>query len=492
MAVGVVIQRTAVAGPPYPEPRPSAQSFFAGLAERGPAVDVVRIASLNAFEATYGQRPAYGNLYDAIATYFGEGGGSAIIARVVGGDATEGSLSTPLPDRHAETPAPTLQVTAQGPGEWSADLSVSIADGTVPNTFTLVVLYGGLEVERYANLTDPQAAVARTSGSGWVRLSDLASETTAPSNNPAVTVAPVSLSAGTDDRGEVDAAALVAALARFGAQYGDGAVCIPGGGDSTHAGLIAHAQGHNRVAILATAQGSTPSQLATLADSLSGVGAEHAGLFGPWVNIRDAYGGLLTVPPEGYVCAARARGHREVGPWQAPSGERSRSNTVVSPDQVFDTLTGGNLEAAKVNPILLAPSSGVRLYGWRSLSADTENWALLTGIETINRIVVAAYAELDPLVFSAIDSKGHLLGQVEGALQGIVAPMAALGGLYAWTEISASGQSTPVDPGWRITVDASREVASGNRVVATLAVRVSPTAVLIELTVSKVGITRRF
>lgn len=488
MAVGVVIKRTAAAGPPFPEPRPSAHAFFIGLAERGPATDVRRVTSLAEYEAIYGPRPSYGNLYDAVRTFFGEGGGGCYVARVVGPAATEGSLATPLNDR-AETPEPTLQVTAQGPGAWSAGLTVHIADGSVPDTFTLTVAYLGVEVERFANLPDPQAAVARTSGSGWIRVSDLASATVAPDNNPATTPTPIALSAGTDDRASVDAAALVAALARFGEQYGDGAVAIPGGGDSTHAGLIAHAETHNRIALLATAQGTTATQLATLANSLD---SEYAGLFAPWVHIRDTYGGLLAVPPEGYIAAARARAHREVGPWQAPAGERARSNMVVSPDQVFDSVTTAALEEAKVNPITPA-TSGVRLYGWRSLSSDSENWRLLTGAEVVNRIVVAAGQQLDPLVFSAIDARGHLLSRVEGTLQGIVEPMAAAGGLYPWIEqAAATGQPVTVDPGYQITTDSSREVASGNLVIATLAVRVSPTAALIELTVTKVGVTRRF
>jgi phage tail sheath protein FI len=488
VAVGVLIQRTAAAGPPFPEPRPSAQAFFVGLAERGPAVDVVRVTSLADFEAHYGVRPSYGQLYDCVATFFSEGGGAATIARTVGPAATEGSLATPLGDR-AGTPVPTLQITARGPGAWSANVTVAVANGTVPNTFTLSVSYLGIEVERYANMPDPQTAVARTSGSQWVKVADLASATTAPNNNPAVTVSPVALAAGTDDRAAVNAAVLVAALGRFGAQLGDGAVAIPGGGDSTHAGLITHAMATNRTALLASAKGSTSTQLATLANSLN---SEYAGLFAPWINVRDAYGGLLAIPPEGYVAAVRARAHREVGPWQAPAGERARSKTVVSPDQTFDSVTAAALEDAKVSPILPA-QTGVRLYGWRSLSSDTDNWRLLTGIEVINRIVVAAGAELDPLVFSAIDAKGHLLSRVEGALQGIVAPMAAAGGLYPWIELAAgSGQPVQLDPGYSITTDSTREVASANKVIATLAVRISPTAALIQLTVTKVGVTRRF
>ncbi|HZE02611.1 MAG TPA: hypothetical protein VE155_12685 [Pseudonocardiaceae bacterium] len=487
MAVGVTVTRTAAAGSLFPVPVPSASYFVAGLAQRGSATAVTRVTSMADFEATFGTRPSYGNLYDDAATFFAEGGGEAYVARVVGPAATSGALATPLNDR-AGTPVPTMQFTAQGPGSWSSDVTIAILAGTVPNTFTVSVAYLGVEQERYANLASPQDAIAKMSGSAWVVPTDLASVTAAPNNNPAVTGSPVALAAGADDRSSVTSTMLVAALARFGPQFGDGCVAIPGGGDTTHAGLIAHAAANNRTAILVSSRGAGSTQLSTLAASY---GSEYAGLFAPWIQIRDSFGGLNTIPPDGYVAAVRSRAHRQVGPWQAPAGDRSKSVTVVAPDQIFDQVTSGALEDAKVNPIL-ATAGGVRLYGWRSLSSDLPNWRLLTGIDVINRIVVAAQQSIDPLIFDTIDARGHLLARVEGVLLNIVQPMAALGGLYPWIDVDSGGQPVLVDPGYIVTTDPSRDVASGNRVRATVGVRVSPTAVLLELTVTKVGVTRQF
>lgn len=487
MAVGVAVTRTVAAGSLYPIPVPSASYFTVGLASRGSATAVTRVTSLADFENTFGTRPSFGNLYDDIATFFAEGGGEAYVARVVGPAATSGALATPLLDR-AGTPVATMQFTAQGPGAWSSNVAISILNGSVPNTFTVSITYLTIEVERYANLASPQDAITKMSGSAWVTVTDLASVTAAPNNNPAVTSSPVALTAGADDRSSVTSSLLVAALTRFGPQYGDGCVAIPGGGDATHAGLIAHATGNSRLAILVSARGAGTTQLATLAASYA---SEYAGLFAPWLQTRDAYGGLNTIPPDGYVAAVRSRAHRNVGPWQAPAGDRSRSVTIVAPDQIFDQATSGALEDARVNPILPV-AGGVRLYGWRSLSVDIVNWRLLTGIDVINRIVIAAQRQLDPLIFDTIDARGHLLSRVEAVLLGIVQPMAALGGLYPWIELDSGGQPAQLDAGYQITTDPSRDVASGNRVRATVGVRVSPTAALLELTVTKVGVTRRF
>lgn len=489
MAVGVTVTRTASAGQLFPVPVPSASYFVVGLAARGPSAAVTRITSMAQFENTYGTRPSYGNLYDDVSLFFAEGGAEAYIARVVGPAATSGALATALLDR-AATPLATMQFAASGPGSWSSDVTINILAGTVPNTFSVSILYLGIEVERYANLTSPQDAVTKMAGSAWVIPTDLASATVAPNNNPAVTVTSVALSAGTDDRASVTATVLVAALARFGPQYGDGCVAVPGGGDTTHAGIIAHCAANNRTGILVSARGAGTTQLATLAASYTSNG-EYAGLFAPWIQTRDVFGGLRTQPPDGYVAAVRSRAHRQVGPWQAPAGDRSRSLTVVAPDQLFDQVTSGALEDAKVNPILPV-SGGVRLYGWRSVSVDLPNWRLLTGIDVINRIVVAAQRGLDPMIFDTIDARGHLLARVEGVLRGIVGPMADAGGLYPWIQSDASGAPVQFDPGYLIATDPSRDVASGNQVNATVAVRVSPTAALLALTVTKVGVTRRF
>lgn len=478
----VVVTTGAVAGPSTPTRAPSSTYFVTGLAERGPTTGAERVTSLQDFVDKFGQRPAFGNLYDDVRTFFEEGGTRAYVARVVGPAATVGTLATPLQDR-AGTPVATMQVTAKGAGQWSSRVKVQVADGSIEDTFTLRVLFDDVVVESYVNLRSPQEAVSRAASSNWVTVSDLGSATVAPDNNPAVTVSPVALAAGTDDRTNVTAVEMVAALARFTDNLGDGSVAIPGGGDAVHAGLIEHANTYYRTALLSTARGTTRDDLVALAASYD---EPRAGLFAPWVQIPDGFGGARAIPPDGYIAGSRARAIEAVGPWQAPAGERARFRFVSAVDQVFSDADSSTLDDGKVSAII-----GNRLYGWRSLSEDSINWFLLTSADVLNHVTVRARDAVSGDVFATIDAKGHLLSSISGRLEGIVAPIASVGGLYPWFDEN-SGEM--LDPGYKIVANSTnnpRAVAAQNRVFADVGIRPSPSAALILLSVTNAGVLAR-
>lgn len=481
---GVKVLTGATAGPSAPNRAPSATYFVVGLAERGPTDRAVRVSSLAEFERVFGVRPSYGSLYDDVALFFQEGGGRAWVLRTVGGAATTGALASPLMDR-ASTPVATLSVTATGPGAWSSGLTVQVANGSITNTFTITVRYQGVVVETWANLRNPQEAVSRSTRSNWVRIADLASASAVPTNNPAV-LAATALAAGTDDRGAVVAATYVAKLPLFEAGFGDGAVAIPGIGDTVHAGLIAHADAYNRTALLDTARGVVKADLLALAASYD---AKRAGLFAPWVKIPDGFGGTRSIPPTGYIAASRARAHETTGPWRAAAGNITLSSFVAAPDQVFERVDSDELNNGKVNIVIGVPG-GVKNYGYRSLSSDTANFGMLTGSDMINRVVIAAQDQLEGFVFGVIDAKGHLLASIEGTLEGIVKPMADLNGLYPWIDAESGDQ---LDPGYKIDTQTvnNRETAAANEVYANLSIRVSPVGELVFLTVTKAGVLAR-
>lgn len=482
---GVVVTTGAVAGPSAPTLAPASTYFAVGLAERGATDRAVLVRSFQEYEALMGGRTSYSALYDDLKTFFEEGGTRAYIGRVVGAAATTGTLTGGLLDRHATTPVATLNVSARNPGSWSSRLSVQVFDGASTGIFRIKVFLDGQVVRDYTNLHNPAEAVSRMSGDPYVVVTNAGSATTAPLNNPAALGSPVALTAGTDDRASVDADDYVAALARFTDGLGDGAVAIPGIGPSVHAGLIEHADANNRIALLCEAR---DADKATLIDTAAALDAQRAGLFAPWVRIPDGFGGLKAISPEGYVAAARARAHGIAGPWQAAAGENSKARYVAAPDVTYTKGDAEELDQAKVNAIITLAES-TRLYGWRSLSEDADNWALLTGADTVNRVVVEAYKQLEPYLFGVIDAKGHLLGQIQATLMGIVIPMADANGLFA--RYAEDGE-TVLDPGYRVNTSESLNPVSSlaqNRVLAELGIRVSPTAALITLTVTKAAVT---
>lgn len=486
---GVVVTTGAVAGPSAPTIAPASTYFAVGLAERGDTTKATLVRSFAEFEAAFGGRTTYSALYEDLKMFFEEGGTRAYATRVVGGAATTGALTGGLKDRTVSSPPATLNVSARNAGAWSTKIKVQVLDGAAADTFRIRVYLtdsGGVDrlVRDYTNLHNPQEAVSRMSGDPYVRVTDAGSASVAPVNNPVV-VGPVALSAGADDRAAVVAGDYVTALGRFEIGFGDGAVAIPGLGPSVHAGLIAHADAYNRLALLVEDRDSDTD---TLLDTASQLDAKRAGLFAPWVMVPDTFGGSKTISPEGYVAAARARAHGAAGPWQAAAGENSKARYIVAPDVVFSAAQGNDLDDGKVNVIRTVAGS-TRLYGWRSLAADEDNWAYLTGADVVNRVVTEAYLQLEPYLFGIIDAKGHLLAKVAGTLEGIVLPMANAGGLFARFDPNNGDQ---IDPGYRVNVGSDLNPVGSlalNQVIAELGIRVSPTAAIVQLTVTKAAVT---
>lgn len=480
---GVAVTVGAVSGPSAPTLAPSSKYFATGLAERGATDAPTRVTSFAQFQELFGARTTYSALWDDIKTFFEEGGTEAHVARVVGPAATTGTLTGGLQDQQG-TPATTLNVSARNAGAWSSGLTIQVLAGPTAATFRIQVRLNGVLVHDWTNLSSPAEAVSRSETSPYIKLTNAGSTGVAPTNNPAV-VAATALGAGTDDRASVTATHYVNALALFTTELGDGAVAIPGIGTTVHAGLIAHADAYNRLALLAAASNTDK---ATLISTAAALDAKRAGLFAPFIKVPDEYGGTRTISPEGYVAAVRARAHG-IGPWRAPAGEMAVARYVVGPATVFSATDGNDLDAAKVN-VIRSVSRTTRLYGWVSLAADRDNWGFLTGADTVNRVVTEAYAQLEDYLFGTIDARGHLLGKVAGTLEGIVAPMAEADGLYARLD-PADPTGPPLDPGYRVRVlDINPvEVSAQNKVLAELGIRVSPTAALVQLTVTKAAVT---
>lgn len=483
---GVSVTTGTISGPSAPARAPSSTYFAAGLTERGPVtapLPTSAIFSFAQFTALFGARPSFGTAWDDIKTFFQEGGTRLYFKRIVGPAAAAGALGTPLADR-AVTPDDTLTVTAASPGAWSSRVGVKVLDGPTAATFRVQVLFDSVVVEDFTNLTSPQNAISKINATSlYIRLADAGSVSTAPTNNPVATGV-LTLAAGSDDRASVLTSHYVASLDAFGAGLGDGAVALPGIGTSVHVALIAHADATNRIAILAGARGDNKATMSAYAASID---AKRAGYFAPWVQIRDDFGGVRAISPEGYVAACRARAHESVGPWRAAAGENAKARFLVAPDQEFTPADANDLDAAKVN-VIRTLAGATRLYGWRSLSADVDNWGMLTGADVINRVVTEATAQMEQYVFDVIDSSGHLLATVTGTLTGIVLPMATAGGLFAGHD--ASGDQ--VDPGYRVIADETLNSTASlalNKILAQAAVRVAPTAAMVEILVSKAGVT---
>lgn len=484
MTVGVIVKTATRSGTTKAITAPGGTYFPIGQAERGRTDAAVQIRSMQDFVNNFGARVTYGALFDDLNTFFSEGGANAFVTRVVGPAATKGTLT--LVDR-AGSPLSTLRVDALGAGAGSANIKVEVVAGTSSGTYRVnlydLTVSATTPLEIYNNLLTPANFATASANSLLVRATDLGSATAAPNNQPAL-ISPTVLSTGTDDRASIVASNYTTAMTLLTADLGDGAVSVPGVGPSVHAALVAHVTANDRIALLTAARGETTSNLKSFAAAQN---SEFSGLFAPWVTIPDDAGGSRSISPEGYVAAKRNLAAETEGPWRAPAGEIAEAQFVTGLDQVFDIPTANDLNDARVS-VIRTVGGTTRLYGWRSLSTDENNYALLTGRDVLNRVVIASLAALEPFVFSSIDGRGVLFKRVEASLAGICEPMRQAGGLF---ENIDPNSNVILDKGYAVSCDATINTPTTlalNELIARVSIRVSPSAELIMLTVIKAGI----
>lgn len=492
MRPGVEINSRA-ARAPRGEVTETGRLFFAAFTERGPSNEAVAIRSLDDFIATFGERVAFGLGYDTADVFFAEGGGEAIVARVVGPAPVLASIM--LQDR-AGAPLPTLRIDAVSAGDWAngaaGGLRVDVENGTVADTFRIIVELDGVEVERFDNLTMDGAAdrYAPTilATSDFIRGVDQNSGTPAPNDNPAL-VANQNLAGGTDDHVNAVDAQWLDALDLFARDLGPGQVAAPGRSTAaSHAQLIAHARANNRTALLDSVDVADRATLLAAVEVDAAVAdVDRSGFFGSWFDAPAPEAGGATRAIPGSVVAAglaaRLDAERGVAGF-APAGDRGvcryctdvRSPAVPLSDDDITELTEAGVNMGRV-----FRTRGVQLYGFRTPSADPE-WQQLTW----QRERMALEAEANDIalgfVFENVDRQGHTFARLNGALVGMCDRHYAAGVLYG---------ETPQDAFRVDTSDAvNTPVTIGNgEIRAAIFARFSPFGELVRIDITKVPLT---
>jgi hypothetical protein len=135
------------------------------------------------------------------------------------------------------------------------------------------------------------------------------------------------------------------------------------------------------------------------------------------------------IPPDGYVAAKRALAHNQTGPHQPAAGLLSKARFVTGVASDVDAAAGDTLDAAGVNAIRIIANS-VRIYGARSCSSDSANFRYYTAQDVLNTVVVQAYSQLDDLLFSVINGRNTVYGDVQSRLISLLEGLRLLGALY--------------------------------------------------------------
>jgi phage tail sheath protein FI len=210
-------------------------------------------------------------------------------------------------------------------------------------------------------------------------------------------------------------------------------------------------------------------------------------MYYPWVSIPSGSGTTLTVPPEGYVAAVRSKMHNRIGSWQPFAGINSEAGFATGVATGMGRTQAQTLDDSRVNAIRIIAGT-VRIYGARSHSLNTTQWRFITHRDTVNYVVEECQVALEPLVFSTINGRKTIYGDIATALKSVLEPIRIAGGLYEGFD--SFGRQT--DYGYTIRVDDGINPVSqleSGLVRAQVGVRISSIGDKIEVTVTKSNLT---
>lgn len=482
---GVVISTALRTGPSVPLVNAASQAFFVGLAKRGPSNEAVLCTSLEEFEGVFGGYASWSLLHPTVEMFFEEGGTQCYISRVVGGDASTGTLE--IDDASSD---PCIVLNANGPGDWSSDISAQVVAGTVSGTFAVKIFVDGTQVATTGNCTSAAQAIGKLNLHVEASKYIIASEGTS-TDAPATMGSAASLSAGDDDRGAVVDADYAAGLDLFNDALGTGAVSCPESyGSTVYSALLTHANAYSRIALLHGASNASISGIKSFAQTViaNEDNLEHGALYFPWVYAPTAVNGVnRLLPPDGYVAAKRSKVVNTTGAHVPAAGINSEANFVNGVVTDIDRTNGDSLDEQSVNAIRVI-SNTVRIYGARSLSQDTTNFRFVTSQDVVNGIVTDAYRALEPLVFSPIDGRGAVFAGVEARLISILEGYRISGALFE--AFNANGQR--LDYGYTVkcdgTLNPAAQLAEG-KIKAKVGVRVSSVGDKIDVEIVKSSLT---
>lgn len=264
--------------------------FVTGITERGRTNAPVLVKNIAGYVAEYGERVSYGYLYDALQTFFEEGGNQAYVGRAVGPSPVVATITAK--NGSSEN---TLKISAASAGVYGNSIAVVIVGASTTRVYQ--VKYNGVVVEESPSFTTNAEAVSWAAGSSYVRFEDL--------GKGLPSAATKELASGTDDHENITETQWSTALALFGKSLGPGQVSSPGRTTAeAQKNLLTHASTYNRVALLdgtdTATVGTLTAQAATLREQST---ARYGGLFAPWAVIPGlTLGTTRTVP----YCAVQA------------------------------------------------------------------------------------------------------------------------------------------------------------------------------------------
>lgn len=456
----------------------TSNAFFVGFTERGSATEPILARSLTHAIEQIGDRTGVAlPLWDALDTYFREGGSIAYISRIVG--------PTPVLATHtfAAATGNSFRADAASYGAWGNDITVAV-DATGA-TFVVTVSYLGDVVATSPALNDVTELIAWAASN----VSDFITVTDLGDGDPVD--ASSALAGGTDDHTNATDATRQAALARFGKDLGPGQVLAPGiTTTQAAADLVAHATANNRRALIDLADNAAAATVAAAATALRGQpnnGDRYAAAYAPQVIVPGlTIGTTRTVAASAFAAGKIAQSEANGNPANAAAaGKRGRADYAVGvsqpgwTDDERDTLNESSVNVIKeINGV---PT----VYGNRSLISPliAEDWKSFSGSRQVMAVAAAADEVMADYDFEQIDGKGTIFSKLQGDLSGKACmPFFLANALYGETPEDAFTVNTGPDVNTPTTI-------ANEEIHAQIGIRVSPVGELLEVEIVKVPVS---
>jgi hypothetical protein len=386
------------------------------------------------FENLYGGFTPNAMLAHAVYGYFNNGGSMAYIVRIPNTEPVmePSTLTLPAVDRAL---GEALEVTSSEPDP-QRRLAVAIEavesdEEDAPEAFNLVVLEGGEAVEMHENVTlapgdrnvDTVVNAASTRVATKVKIDDaavLAAATVRPGIFPLVAPAPLPVpvkpkaftgneTSRTGINGLVIAEDVTMVMVPdliTAATKEDGSVDL-GMWKSVQTALISHCEGQaNRMAILDAPPGMSVQQMKEWRSDVAMYDSQFAAMYYPWIKVDNpaATNGdtELLVPPCGHMAGIWARTDDTRGVWKAPANEVIRGALDV--ELGITKVEQGLLNPIGVNCIRPFGTRGIRVWGARTLSSDTD-WTYINVRRLFNMIETTILNGTQWVVFEPNDMK---------------------------------------------------------------------------------------
>ncbi|HST43094.1 MAG TPA: hypothetical protein VLK58_26445 [Conexibacter sp.] len=462
----VIVRRGDRGAAPLPADDVSTR-FEVVVADRGPTGVPIECRSFAQVRDAVGDHTATSTLR-ALESYFAEGGGRAVLSRAAGPTARPATLVL----RDGTNAAVT--VTSAGPGTYYHGVRVTVGTASSGSQRVTVTLNGSELVS--GTVTRAAEAVDLINRSGYASAT-----VTAADRWPLAAIADQPLAGGVDDAAVTDAQ-VVAALGAFDEDLGPGTVCAPAWDSVVVLTALAnHAAANNRFARGDLGRDLDVATMRTRAQAIRELpNARHIQLLAGWVNISVA-GVTLAVPPSGVHTGREALADREngAGPGQPCSWSFGEYRTPVGVARLFTRSERVALNDAGVN-VIVQDSQGA-IYAEDAITAADPNRYPQYAEVSAMRVTMAIHAQAKQIlrtrVMQTIDGQGHLAAAATGDLIGICSSWYAREALYGADASEAYAAS----------VVAETEAGRRPRLVGYIALRPSPSAHTVELTITQVA-----